>query len=227
MPRRVVITGIGAVSPNGIGTEAFWCATRKGVSGVGPITRFDTTGLAVRVAGEVKNFCEEDYVTPKDRQHTSRATPLAIAAVTEALQWAGLDTAAMSRQELRGIGVMVGSGGGSVEFTEEQYRLYHSGNWRQCSVYVVPTSTMGTLASEISMKFGLRGLSHVFTTGCTSSTDALGRARHHRGRRRGRAHRSADPAGVHGHADHVAGLERPARARFTPVFARPRRIRHR
>ena len=114
MERRVVITGIGAVSPNGIGTEAFWCATRKGISGVGPITRFDTTGLAVRVAGEVKDFREEDYVTAKDRPHVSRATPLAVAAVTEALQWAGLDTAAMSREQLRGIGVVVGSGGGSV-----------------------------------------------------------------------------------------------------------------
>src|SRR3984885_8062754 len=176
MSRRVVITGIGSVSPNGIGTEAFWCATRKGLSGVGPITRFDTSGLAVRVAGEVKDFREEDYVTAKDRPHVSRATPLAVCAVTEALQWAGLDTASMTRDELRGIGVVVGSGGGSVEFTEEQYRLYHSGNWRQCSVYVVPTSTMGTLASEISMRFGLRGLSHVITTGCTSSTDALGYA---------------------------------------------------
>ena len=167
---------MGAVSPNGIGTEAFWCATRKGLSGVAAITRFDTSGMAVRVAGEVKDFREEDYVTAKDRPHTSRATPLAIAAVTEALQWAGLDTAAMNRDQLRGIGVIVGSGGGSVEFTEEQYRLYHSGNWRQCSVYVVPSSTMGTLASEISMKFGLRGASHVITTGCTSSTDALGYA---------------------------------------------------
>ena len=176
MPRRVVITGMGAVSPNGIGTEAFWCATRKGLSGVAAITRFDTSGMAVRVAGEVKDFREEDYVTAKDRPHTSRATPLAIAAVTEALQWAGLDTGAMDRDQLRGIGVIVGSGGGSVEFTEEQYRLYHSGNWRQCSVYVVPSSTMGTLASEISMKFGLRGASHVITTGCTSSTDALGYA---------------------------------------------------
>ena len=176
MERRVVITGIGVVSPNGIGTEAFWSATRCGISGVKQITRFDASGLAVRVAGEVQNFKEEDYVAPKDRPHVSRATPLAIAAVTEALQWAGLDTATMSREELRAIGVIVGSGGGSVEFTEEQYRLYHSGNWRQCSVYVVPTSTMGTLASEISMRFGLRGLSHVITTGCTSSTDALGYA---------------------------------------------------
>ncbi|HEV8147830.1 MAG TPA: beta-ketoacyl-[acyl-carrier-protein] synthase family protein [Bryobacteraceae bacterium] len=176
MKRRVVITGMGVVSPNGIGTDAFWKATRAGESGVGPITRFDPSELAVRVAGEVKDFPEDDYVAPKDRPHVSRVTPLAIAATGEALAHAGLDTAAMSREELRGIGVVVGSGGGSIEFTEEQYRLYHTGHWRQCSVYVVPTSTIGTLASEVSMRFGLRGMSHVISTGCTSSTDALGYA---------------------------------------------------
>src|SRR6185436_17087334 len=176
MKRRVVITGMGVVSPNGIGTDAFWKATRAGESGVGPITRFNPAELAVRVAGEVKDFPEDDYVAPKDRPHVSRVTPLAIAATGEALAQAGLDPAAMSREELRGIGVVVGSGGGSIEFTEEQYRLYHTGHWRQCSVYVVPTSTIGTLASEVSMRFGLRGMSHVISTGCTSSTDALGYA---------------------------------------------------
>ena len=177
--RRVVVTGMGAVSPNGIGVPAFWDATRSGVSGIGPITRFDTSDFNVRVAGEVKGFREEDYVEPKDRPHVSRVTPLAIAAVTEALQSAGLDPSQMTRDELRRVGVMLGSGGGSQEFTEEQYRLYHGGHWRQCSVYVVPTSTIGTLASEISMRFGFRGLSHVISTGCTSSTDAIGYACRH------------------------------------------------
>jgi len=176
MKRRVVITGMGVLSPNGNGTEALWKATPDGVSGVGLITRFDATKFAVRVAGEVKGLCEADYVDPKDRPHVSRVTPMAIAAVSEALDQAGLDPASMSRDELRQVGVIVGSGGGSHEFTEEQYRLYHTGHWRQCSVYVVPTSTIGTLASEISMRFGFRGLSHVISTGCTSSTDALGYA---------------------------------------------------
>jgi 3-oxoacyl-[acyl-carrier-protein] synthase II len=175
-PRRVVVTGIGSVSPNGTGTPAFWNATRAGKSGIARITRFDPSELPVQVAGEVKDFREEDYVAPKDRPHVSRVTPLAIAAAAEALAQAGIDPSKMSREELRRIGVLVGSGGGSVEFTEEQYRLYHAGHWRRCSVYVVPTSTMGTLASEVSMKFGFRGPSHVVTTGCTSSTDALGYA---------------------------------------------------
>ncbi len=176
MKRRVVITGIGAVSPNGIGVEAFWQATRNGESGIGPITRFDTSDFNVRVAGEIKGFREEDYVSPKDRPHVSRVAPLAVAAVQEALATACLNPEMMTREELRKIGVIVGSGGGSHEFTEEQYRLYHTGHWRQCSVYVVPTSTIGTLASEVSMRFGFRGLSHVISTGCTSSTDAIGYA---------------------------------------------------
>ena len=129
MKPRIVITGMGVVSPNGIGTEEFWRATRDGISGVGPITRFDASDLAVRIAGEVKGFREEDYVEPKDRPHVSRVAPLAIAAVQEALQSAGLEPETMTRDELRRIGVIVGSGGGSVEFTEEQYRLYHNGQY--------------------------------------------------------------------------------------------------
>src|SRR5271154_2763458 len=117
MRRRVVITGIGAVSPNGIGAEAFWAATRKGESGIGPITRFDASDFAVRIAGEIKGFREEDYTAPKDRPHVSRVAPLAIAAVGEAVAAAGIEPASMSRDELRTIGVIVGSGGGSQEFT--------------------------------------------------------------------------------------------------------------
>jgi len=176
MKRSVVVTGIGAVSPNGIGREAFWRATRSGISGVGRITRFDCSRHAVQVAGEVRDFDEQQYISTKERQHVSRVAPLAIAAAWEALDDAGLETAHMSRDELRGIGVIVGSGGGSLEFTEEQYRLFHTGQQKLCSVYTIPTSTIGTLASEVSMKFGLRGLSHVVSTGCTSSTDAIGHA---------------------------------------------------
>jgi len=175
--RRVVITGIGAVSPNGIGRESFWKATREGRSGVRRITRFDPSAFQVQVAGQVPDeFDDKRYVEPKDRPHVSRAVPLAAASVAEALEDAGLETRAMSREQLRGIGVIVGSGGGSQDFTEEQYRLYYSGHQKQCSVYTIPTSTIGTLASEVSMRFGFRGLSHIVSTGCTSSTDALGYA---------------------------------------------------
>src|SRR6516165_10517276 len=178
--RRVVITGIGAVSPNGIGRERFWEATRSGCSGVRRITRFDPTSFLVQVAGEIPpEFDEKKYVEVKDRPHVSRAVPLAVASVSEAVEDAGLQPREMSRDELRGIGVMVGSGGGSQDFTEEQYRLYYTGHQKQCSVYTIPTGTIGTLASEVSMRFGFRGLSHIVSTGCTSSTDAMGYAFRH------------------------------------------------
>jgi len=176
MNRRVVVTGIGAVSPNGIGREAFWEATRNGRSGVRRITRFDASRYAVQVAGEIVGFPEEAYVTPKDRPHVSRVAPLAIAAVEEALADSGIEPQRLSRDELRQIGLILGSGGGSQEFTEEQYRLYYSGKQKLCSVYTIPTSTIGTLASEVSMRFGFRGMSHIVSTGCTSSTDAIGYA---------------------------------------------------
>jgi 3-oxoacyl-[acyl-carrier-protein] synthase II len=174
-----VITGIGAVSPNGIGREAFWSATRRGVSGVRRIARFDPSAFQVQIAGEVQGFDETEHIAVKDRPHVSRCVPLAHAAAKEALADAGVDHSIMRREELRKIGVMIGSGGGPQEFTEEQYRLFYSGNERQCSVYTIPTSTIGTLASEVSMRFGFRGLSHLISTGCTSSTDALGYACRH------------------------------------------------
>jgi 3-oxoacyl-[acyl-carrier-protein] synthase II len=179
MSARVVVTGVGAISPNGIGREAFALATRNGLSGVRRIARFDPACLQVQIAGEVIGFDENEWVAPKDRPHVSRVTPLAIAATAEALEDAGLDASTLCREQLRRIAVIVGSGGCSQEFTERQYQLYYEGRQKQASVYVIPTSTPGTLASEVSMRFGFRGLSHIISNGCTSSTDALGYALRH------------------------------------------------
>ncbi len=176
MTRRVVITGIGVVSPNGIGREAFWRATREGVSGVRAVQSFDPDDLQVRIAGEIPDFDEDAYVDPKYRPHVSRAVVLARAAAGEALEDAGIEAEKLGRDELRRIGVLVGSGGGSQVFTEEQYRHYFENRIKQVSVYTIPTSTIGTLSSEVSMAFGLRGFSHLISTGCTSSTDAIGYA---------------------------------------------------
>ena len=176
MVKRAVITGIGVVSPNGIGSEAFCRALLAGKSGVKRITRFDVDNLPVQIAGEISDFDEFAWIDARERKHVSRAVPLAIAASTEALRDSGLDHQSMSLDEQREIGVMLGSGGGAQEFSEEQYRHYFQGTVKQASLFSIPSGTMGTLSSEVSMRFGFRGLSHVFTTGCTSSTDALGYA---------------------------------------------------
>ena len=176
MLKRAVITGIGVVSPNGIGKTAFCNAVLAGQSGVKLITRFDTSELPVKIAGEIQGFNELDWMEARERKHVSRAVPLALAASTEALKDAGIDSTKLSLHEQREIGVVLGTGGGAQDFTEHQYDLYYKGKIKQVSLFTIPSGTAGTLASEVSMRFGLRGMSHVITTGCTSSTDALGHA---------------------------------------------------
>lgn len=176
MNRRVVITGMGVVSPNGVGKDAFCRAILAGTSGVKRITRFDASFLPVQIAGEVQDFDELAWVDARERKHVSRAVPLAVAASAEALHDARIEYPTMSQEEKREIGVILGTGGGAQEFTEQQYRLWHSGHEKQASIFAIPSGTMGTLSSEISMRFGFRGPSHVVTTNCTSSTDALGHA---------------------------------------------------
>src|SRR4051812_23304743 len=175
-PKRVVITGMGCVSPNGIGKKAFCRAILDGKSGVKRIIRFDASVLPVQIAGEIQDLDELAWVDGNQRKHLSRAVPLAIAASHEALTDAGLPTKDIPIEEARRIGVMLGTGGGAQDFTEEQYRLYYDGKLKQVSLFSIPSGTMGTMSSEISMHFGLRGPSQVVTAGCTSSTDAIGYA---------------------------------------------------
>jgi 3-oxoacyl-[acyl-carrier-protein] synthase II len=174
LQKRVVITGMGVVSPNGNGNAEFSEAVLAGKSGVRRISRFDASEIQVQIAGEVRDFDELAWVEKKERKHVSRVLPLALAAATEALQSAGIERASLPLEESRRFGVIMGSGGGAQEFTEEQYRLFFHEQYKKLSLFCIPTSVMGTLSSELSVRLGLRGSSHVITTGCTSSTDAFG-----------------------------------------------------
>jgi len=165
---------MGVVSPNGVGNENFREGIMQGRSGVRRISHFDASDIPVQIAGEVKDFDELAWIERRERKHVSRVLPLALAAASEALKTAGLDVTSLSLEAKRRIGVILGSGGGSQEFTEEQYRLFFQKKFKQMSLFCVPTGVMGTLSSELSVRFGLRGSSHVITTGCTSSTDAIG-----------------------------------------------------
>jgi 3-oxoacyl-[acyl-carrier-protein] synthase II len=167
---------MGSVSPNGVGNGAFSEACLQGKSGIRRITHFDPSEIPVQIAGEVTGFDELAWVEKRDRKHVSRVLPLALAAATEALLTAGIDAASLPLEEKRRFGVIMGSGGGSQEFTEEQYRLFFHQQYKQMSLFCVPTGVMGSLSSELSVRFGLRGPSHIVTTGCTSSTDGFGYA---------------------------------------------------
>jgi len=178
-PRRVVITGMGCVTPLGIGREAFWNGLVAAKSGIRRIQTFDPSSFPVQIAGEVPSFDWEAQLNPKDRKHVPRTVPLALAAAREALEDARLSTSDMPLDERRAFGVELGTGGGGLAFTEQQYEYWYVGPTYKASVYTIPASTHGGLSSELSMAFGLRGLSHIVSTGCTSSTDALAYASQH------------------------------------------------
>ncbi|MGI8470246.1 MAG: beta-ketoacyl-[acyl-carrier-protein] synthase family protein [Pyrinomonadaceae bacterium] len=178
-PRRVVITGFGCVTPIGIGKENFWSSLKNGTSGISRIETFDVSDSKVKIAAQVKDFDWEAELNQKDRKHVPRVVPLALAAAREAICDAKIETENLSLDERRNFGVVLGTGGGGLEFTERQYKYWFTGGDHKASVYTIPSSTHGGLSSELSMKFNLHGLSHIVSTGCTSSTDAIFYAAQH------------------------------------------------
>src|SRR5437762_244771 len=123
-PRRVCVTGMGCVTPIGIGREAFWRALREGESGVRRIESFDVADSPVKIAAFVRDFDWEAQLNPKDRKHVPRTVPLALAAAREALEDAGIHPNDLSLDKRREIGVVLGTGGGGLAFTEQQYAYY-------------------------------------------------------------------------------------------------------
>ncbi|HBR58644.1 MAG TPA: beta-ketoacyl synthase, partial [Blastocatellia bacterium] len=178
-PRRVVITGFGCVTPIGIGRDAFWESLGNGVSGVRRIGSFDASGSSVKIAAEVTDFDWKSQLNAKDRQHVPRTVPLALAAAREAAENAAIDISSLTVDEKRRFGVVLGTGGGGLSFTERQFGYWFSNDAGKASIYAIPSSTHGGLSSELSMAFGLHGLSHIISTGCTSSTDAVFYAAEH------------------------------------------------
>ncbi len=178
-PRRVVITGFGCVTPIGIGREAYWSSLEAGTSGVRRIESFDPTEFGVQIAAEIPEFDWKSELNPKDRQHVPRTVPLVLAAAREAIRDSSLTVDELTLEEKRRFGVVLGTGGGGLAFTEKQFGYWFSGNAGKGSIYTIPASTHGGLSSELSMVFNLHGLSHVISTGCTSSTDAMFYAAQH------------------------------------------------
>ena len=174
----VAITGIGVVSPYGVGRDLFWDRISRGISGTRAITEFDATELTCRVAASVPEDALDSADGEDEAQTNGRADPrryakvsrIAVLAAREALRDSGLDP------ETPDLGVVVGSGAGGIDVAERQYGEYYSGDHHRVSPYAIPVSIVGIVSSEISIALGLRGVSHVLSTGCTSSTDAIGYA---------------------------------------------------
>jgi 3-oxoacyl-[acyl-carrier-protein] synthase II len=178
-PRRVVITGFGCVTPIGIGREKFWASLEKGTSGVKRIESFDTADCVVKIAAEINDFDWKAELNKKDYKNVPRTVPLALAAAREAVEDSQIQTDKLTSTERQSFGAILGTGGGGLAFTEQQYRYWFTGELNKASIYTIPSSTHGGLSSELSMVFGLHGLSHVISTGCTSSTDAIFYASQH------------------------------------------------
>ena len=178
---RVVLTGIGVVSTFGVGRERFWDHVRRGVSGTRAVTEFDVSSYPCQVAAPVPPV-SIDEAQPLDGEHEnghesradpkrySRAALLGVIAAREAWNDAGL------RVDEPGAGVIIGSGGGGIDVGEAQYRDFFTNGGRHVTPYAIAVGIVGMLSSELSISLGLRGISHVLSTGCTSSTDALGYA---------------------------------------------------
>ena len=171
---RVVITGIGAVSSNGIGREAYTAACLAGKSGIDWLSGIDTTGLRSSVAAQAKDFDPLKVMDLGESRRVPRMIPMALQASREALAQAGINFAFDDISAQRDMGVALGTGGGGLAFVEEQYRTFFTEGTG--SLYSITSGTHGNLSSELSIALKLRGPSHVLSTGCTSSTDAIGYA---------------------------------------------------
>lgn len=163
---------MGCVAPNGTTRSRFINHSMRGESGVDRIHHIDTDRLSCRIAGYADEFEPERWLPPDENPNdVGRAVPLTFSATDQTLQQADLT----SWPDPRRVGIVLGSGGGPVDFVEEQYRWYFTGEG-DLSVYNVPSSTIGNLAGDLSIRVDARGPSHLVSTGCTSSSDAFGHA---------------------------------------------------
>ena len=171
--RRIVVTGVGLLSPLGIGTEATWQALLRGDSGVGPISLFDATNYATTIAAEVKGFVPEDFLDRKDVKKTGRFIQFALAATDFAMQQANLKIA---NENAARVGVYVGSGIGAFEVMEREHtKLMAAGPGRVSPFFI--TATIANLAAgQISIRYGAAGPNLTVATACTTGAHAIGEA---------------------------------------------------
>jgi 3-oxoacyl-[acyl-carrier-protein] synthase II len=171
---RVVITGMGLVTPVGIGTDATWQSLIQGKSGAGPITLFETNSeYPTRIAAEVKDFDPTLYVEKKKLKELTRFIPFSLAATKMAIADAGLE---LSEDEREGVGVYIGVGLGGLENLEKVSILLHEKGPKRVSPYFIPSLIANMAAGQVSIEHGFRGPSFAHTSACASSAHAIGEA---------------------------------------------------
>ena len=171
--RRVVVTGVGLVSAVGIGTQPTWEALCAGKSGIGPITRFDTSRFAVQIAGEIKGFAPLDFIDKKDVKKMDIFIQYAIAASEFALRDAGLKTAQPLGPR---AGVFIASGIGGFSTIEREHRALLEGGPRKISPFFIPSAIINLAAGQVSIRFGAKGPNSATCTACSASAHAVGDA---------------------------------------------------
>ncbi len=169
---RVVVTGMGAVTPLGLDVDSTWAAARSGVSGVDKITAFDASNLATQIAAEVKGFDPEAVLGRKEARRSSRTIQLAVAAAREAVADSGLDIAAIAEQ----VGVLVGSGIGGLEVLERAVVALHTQSPRRVSPFTVPSMIPDMPAGMVAIDIGAKGPNFAVVSACASGAHAIGEA---------------------------------------------------
>ena len=174
--RRVVITGLGAVTPIGLTAPASWQAAKDGVCGVAPITQFDASGLKVRLAAEIKDFDPLVCMTRPESKHMERFTQFAMCAAKEALADAAFDPA---QADLDRCGVIVSSGIGGIGLTEREHDKGKEKGWDRVSPFYIPMGICNMAAGQVAIASGFRGMCTCPVTACAGGTNAVGDAFHY------------------------------------------------
>ena len=170
---KVVITGIGAVTPNGNNVNEFWTSLTNGISGIGPITYFDSSNHRVKIAGELNGFQPDSILDPKEIRKLDPFSIYALVATQEAISMSGLDSESLNPDR---IGVTIGTGVGGIQTLEDQQRVIDQKGARRVSPQFVPKMIANIAGGHLSIRWGLRGPNQTVTSACASATDAIGMA---------------------------------------------------
>lgn len=174
--RRVVITGMGAVTPIGNDVNSFWQGIKDGVCGIDTVKSFDASGFKTQIAGEIKNLDIEEHIDRKEARKMDRYTQLALIAATEAMNNSGID---MEKEDKWRVGVITGAGIGGMKTFEDQHSALMEKGPGRVSPFFIPMMIGNMAAAQIAIKFGARGVNQNVVTACASSTNAIGDALRH------------------------------------------------